>query len=580
MIPQAPPKAIDCGDGVRLVRDVELRLSDGTVLRSDHYLPPGGGPAPALLVRQPYGKDIATTVVYAHPVWFARHGYVVVVQDVRGRGASGGGFYPFQHEEQDGHETLEWLSQRPECNGRIGMYGFSYQGVTQLLAAARGHPALRCIAPWMTAGDLHRGWFYQGGLLRLASTVGWATQMLRGDAHRLGPPEAARSLDAAWSQPAAHVHAAPFAEIPHLTAPELPGYYSDWIAHDQPGPYWERQDISTRWEAVQVPALHLVGWHDLYLHGGIQLFESMRRHAGRARDAQHLVAGPWVHIPWGRHVGEIDMGPEAMLDTDALLLRWFDHWLKDAGTFAREPRARLFAMGDNCWHRLDAWPGGDARCQAWHLRSGGRANGLRGDGWLSLEPPDTTEPRDTFVHDPDVPVVAPGGPTAAQGCFNQARAEQGNNLLVYTSKPLEARLHVCGTPRAILHLQSSLDHCDLVVKLVRVLPDGRALNVSLGAARSSALFAHPPHRADAPHAWHVEMESTSCVFAPGERLRVEVASSAFPLFDRNPGSGVPSRLASPRDWLRARQQVLHDAAHPSRVELPLLEEPMVPCTPP
>ncbi len=580
MIPQAPPQAIDCGDGVRLVRDVELRLSDGTVLRSDHYLPPGGGPAPALLVRQPYGKDIATTVVYAHPVWFARHGYAVVVQDVRGRGASGGEFYPFLHEEQDGHETLEWLSQRPECNGRIGMYGFSYQGVTQLLAAARGHPALRCIAPWMTAGDLHRGWFYQGGLLRLASTVGWATQMLRGDAHRLGLRDAARALDAAWIQSAAHVHAAPFAEIPHLTAPELPGYYSDWIAHDQPGPYWERQDISNRWESVQVPALHLVGWHDLYLHGGIQLFESMRRHAGRARDAQHLVAGPWVHIPWGRHVGEIDMGPEAMLDTDALLLRWFDHWLKDAGTFVSEPRARLFAMGVNRWHRLDAWPGGEGRRDAWHLRGGGRANGLRGDGWLSLEPPGTAEPRDTFVHDPDVPVVAPGGPTAAQGCFNQSRAEQGNNLLVYTSAPLERRLHLCGTPRAIVHLQSSLDHCDLVVKLVRVLPDGRALNVSLGAARSSTLFTHPPHRADVPHAWHVEMEATSCVFAPGERLRVEVASSAFPLFDRNPGSGMPSRLASPRDWLRARQQVLHDPGHPSRVELPVLEEPLVPCTPP
>ena len=363
------------------------------------------------------------------------------------------------------------------------------------------------------------------------------------------------------------------------TAPGLPGYCSDWITHDQPGPYWEQQDISNRWEAVQVPALHLVGWHDLYLHGGIQLFESMGRHAGRARDAQYLVAGPWIHIPWGRHVGEVDLGPEAMADTDALLLRWFDHWLKDAGTFAREPRARLFAMGENRWHRLDAWPGGDGRSQAWHLRGGGRANGLRGDGSLSLEPPGPAEPRDTFVHDPDVPVVAPGGPTSAQGCFNQARVEQGNNLLVYTSAPLEARLHVCGTPRAILHLQSSLDHCDLVVKLVRVLPDGRALNVSIGAARSSALFAHPPHRADVPHAWHVEMESTSSVFAPGERLRVEVASSAFPLFDRNPGSGMPSRLASPRDWLRARQQGLHDAAHPSRVELPLLEEPMVPCTP-
>jgi len=575
------PQVVDCGDGVRMVRDVEMRLSDGTVLRSDHYLPPGGGPAPALLVRQPYGKDIATTVVYAHPVWFARHGYVVVVQDVRGRGASEGEFYPFATEEQDGHETLDWLARRPECNGRIGMYGFSYQGVTQLLAAARGHPALRCIAPWMTAGDLYRGWFYQGGLLRLASTVGWATQMLRGDAHRLGLPEAARALDAAWTSPTTHAQAAPFAGIPHLTAPGLPGYYADWVAHDQPGPYWERQDISTRWDAVQVPALHLVGWYDLYLHGGIQLFEQMALHAGRAREAQYLVAGPWVHIPWGPYIGEADLGPGALLDTDGLLLRWFDHWLKDAGTFAEEPRARVFALGENRWHALDAWPGaGPGDPLRWHLRSGGRANGLRGDGWLSPEPPTSDEPRDTFVHDPDVPVVAPGGPTAAQGCFNQARMEQGNNVLVYTSPPLETRIHVCGTPGAVVFLQSSLDHCDLVVKLLRVLPDGRAFPFSMGGARSSALFRDPPHQANAPHAWRLDLEATSCVLSPGDRLRVEVASSAFPLFDRNPGSGIPSRMATPRDWLRARQQVLHGPGHLSRIELPLLASPPRTCPTP
>ena len=311
---------VDCGDGVRLLRDVEMRLSDGTVLVSDHYLPPGDEPAPALVVRQPYGKDIATTVAYAHPVWFARHGYVVVVQDVRGRGGSGGDFYPFVHEEQDGHEAIDWVSRRPECNGKVGMYGFSYQGVTQLLAATRRHPALRCIAPWMTVGDLHGGWFYQNGLLRLASTVGWATQMLRGDAHRMGLVEEARALDAAWAQPAQHLHAAPYAQIAHLVAPALLRYYADWISNESPGPYWQAQDLSDQWDALDVPALHLAGWHDLYLHGSIDLFERMSRASTASSKHQHLVAGPWVHIPWGRYSGEADHGPEAMLDTDALLL--------------------------------------------------------------------------------------------------------------------------------------------------------------------------------------------------------------------------------------------------------------------
>jgi putative CocE/NonD family hydrolase len=169
---------IDCGEGITLERGVECRMSDGVLLRSDHYRPAGDQPRPTLLMRQPYGRDIASTVVYAHPLWFARHGYNVVIQDVRGRGGSEGSFYPFRHEGKDGAETIAWLHSQPECNGRIGMYGFSYQGATQLLAAAEQPQGLQCIAPAMTACDLYHGWFYHHGALRLASSLGWGLQML------------------------------------------------------------------------------------------------------------------------------------------------------------------------------------------------------------------------------------------------------------------------------------------------------------------------------------------------------------------------------------------------------------------
>ena len=172
---------VDMGGGVLLERHVPCRLSDGVTLYSDHYYPPGyslgGGVQPTLLMRQPYGRDIASTVVYAHPAWFARQGYNVVIQDVRGRGDSEGDFYPFRHEARDGAETIAWLRTRPESNGSIGMYGFSYQGMTQLLAAAEQPEGLVCIAPAMTACDLYSGWFYQGGALRLSSTLGWGLQM-------------------------------------------------------------------------------------------------------------------------------------------------------------------------------------------------------------------------------------------------------------------------------------------------------------------------------------------------------------------------------------------------------------------
>jgi putative CocE/NonD family hydrolase len=191
---------VDCGAGVRLERRVPCTLSDGVTLYSDHYYPPEANGSPTLLMRQPYGRDIASTVVYAHPIWFARQGYNVVIQDVRGRGDSEGDFYPFRHEARDGAETVAFVRGRPECNGRVGMYGFSYQGMTQLLAAAEQPAGLECIAPAMTAHDLFHGWFYNNGALRLASTLGWGLQMLKEDARRRGLREASDRLERAWSQ--------------------------------------------------------------------------------------------------------------------------------------------------------------------------------------------------------------------------------------------------------------------------------------------------------------------------------------------------------------------------------------------
>jgi putative CocE/NonD family hydrolase len=304
----------------------------------------------------------------------------------------------------------------------------------------------------------------------------------------------------------------------------------------------------------------------------VDLFEKLSARAGRplARENQYLVAGPWVHIPWGNFVGESDFGPAANIDTDTLLLRWFNHWLKDSGEFAREPKLNLFALGENRWHQPKSWPGlGDAPKARWFLRSGGRANSSKGDGALASEPPATDEPRDTFVHDPEVPVPAPGGLGAPAGSFAQNRLELGNHVLIYTSPELTDRLHVYGAPKVRLFTQSSRAHTDLVAKLVRVGRDGRALNVSIGAARSSHLFAGKAFTADAVHCWEFDLEATSCVFAPGERLRLEISSSAFPLYDRHSGTELPSASVRPRDWTRAMQQVLHTPDAPSSIEFAL-----------
>src|SRR5580704_14523728 len=207
---------IDCGSGVRLERAVRCTMSDGVILVSDHYYPPEPGPQPTLLMRQPYGRDIASTVVYAHPVWFASRGYNVVIQDVRGRGDSEGEFYPFRNEGRDGVETIVWLRTRAESNGRIGMYGFSYQGMTQLLAAAQQPEGLVCIAPGMTAHDLYQGWFYHQGALRLASSLTWGMQLLKEHTRRLKLREASDRLEAAWANLAAQNSVLPFRAHPAI----------------------------------------------------------------------------------------------------------------------------------------------------------------------------------------------------------------------------------------------------------------------------------------------------------------------------------------------------------------------------
>jgi uncharacterized protein len=565
---------VDCGGGVRLERGVRARMRDGVELVSDHYSPAGdSGPRPTLLMRQPYGRDIASTVVYAHPVWFARHGYNVVIQDVRGRGDSEGDFYPFRNEGQDGADTIAWLRARPECNGRIGMYGFSYQGATQLLAAAEQPDGLACISPGMTACDLYHGWFYDQGALRLGSTLGWGLQLLKVDARRKHLREAGDRLEQAWANLSAQTSVVPIRSHPALHGEGLPSYPLDWLDHDGPGEYWTALDVSRRLDRIRVPALHISGWYDMFLRGSVGGFVALSQCAGSAlaREHQYLLAGPWVHIPWGDRIGTVDFGPEALIDTDAILLRWFDHWLKDAATFAHEPRIRHFVLGENRWRSAQAFPADAGR--EFFLRSAGRANSRKGNGTLSAKRPDTDEPCDIFIHDPEVPVGAPGGPAAAFGAFDQATLELGNNLLVYSTEVLEKPLWVLGAPRVVLYATTSLGNADFVAKLVRVKPNGAAEFICIGAARSRRLFADSGYAPDKIRRWEFSLEPTSCRFDAGERLRLEIAGSAFPLYDRNPGGEIASCRATSWDWRRSTHSVYHGPQHASALYLPLAEAP-------
>jgi putative CocE/NonD family hydrolase len=308
----------------------------------------------------------------------------------------------------------------------------------------------------------------------------------------------------------------------------------------------------------------------MFLKGSVDGFVALRKLAGSelARANQYLIAGPWVHIPWGDRIGSADFGPEALIDMDAILLRWFNHWLEDSGEFSNEPRIRHFVLGENRWREASEWPARANRVL--YLHSAGKANSRKGDGRLSCEEtsPDEEESCDIFVYDPEVPVMAPGGPAAASGQFDQAALELGNNVVVYSTEPLKKPVLVFGTPRVSLFCATSSNHIDITAKIVRVKPNGEAEFICMGIARSSWLFAQGGYSADIIHKWEFDLEPTSCLFAAGERIRLEIASSAFPLYDRNPGGDVPSCRATSWDWRRSTQIVHHDAKHPSSIQLP------------
>jgi uncharacterized protein len=554
---------------VTLETGAVCRMPDGARLVADIWRPNGNGPWPVLLMRQPYGRDIASTVVYAPPAWFARQGFMVVVQDVRGRGGSDGVFDPFRQEIADGHLTVEWASKLRGSNGRVGMYGFSYQGSTQLYAALGGHRALRALAPHMTAFDLFSGWFYRDGILQLSTTLAWANQMLREDVLRAGPPSLHARLEASWLNPGALSTRLPIASAEPLVGPGAPGYAADWLGRSSYDSYWRSLDLLPRIRDLGLPMHHVAGTYDFYSRGSFDGYSAM----ASAHPNQVLVAAPWVHIPWGPQSPGGFLGGNAIPDVDAQLVKWFHHWL-DAETPAGPlplPGCHAFVLnaegGSGAWREFPSWPPPDCRPLALHLASAGKANSRFGDGRLVHAPADT--PCDTFNYDPEVPVLAPGGNhggSAGWGPFDLSSQQQGNNLLVYTSDPLPEAAVVAGNPVVVLHVSSSAPATDFVVRLSRVTPSQTAQFLALGARR----IADTTQLAQS-EGIEVRLDAVCAEIQAGDRIRIDVASSAHPLLIRHPNTDVdPAHIASPAEFRRATQIVHHDRTRPSRLILPLL----------
>ncbi len=566
---------------VSITKDVPVRMRDGATLYADVYLPEEGGPFPVLLMRTPYNKTQAQDSVYAHPLWYARRGYMVVVQDVRGRWSSEGEWYPFAHEADDGYDTVEWAAHLPKSNGRVGMYGLSYVGATQMLASVAAPPHLACIAPGMTSSEYYDGWTYRGGALHLAFTESWTVMLATDTARRRELRQLEADLYASFSAAGLGFGTLPLKRYELLRREGIAPYFFDWLDHPTRDDYWERWSIARRHANVRVPAFHIAGWYDIFLDGSIRNFMGLRERAAddRARSGQRIHLTPWHHVPWAPMVSGWDFGDEARSRINDWQLRWFDYWLRGIENgVPDDPPVRIFVMGENRWRDEREWPLRRAETAAFFLHSQGTANSLSGDGTLSRERAGDEEP-DIFMYDPRSPTLSFGGRSCCRytispmGPADQRQAEIHNGVLVYTTPPLPRDLEVTGPVSAVLFAATTARDTDWTVKLVDVYPDGRAINVADGILRAryrNSLSTPQLLNPGEVYEYRVDIGSTSNLFGAGHRIRVEVSSSNFPGYDRNlnTGNGLGDEWIA--DCEVATQTVFHDANRPSRIVLPVV----------
>jgi putative CocE/NonD family hydrolase len=505
--------------------------------------------------------------------WFARHGYNVVIQDVRGRGDSEGEFYPFRNEGARRRGDHRVAAHAPESNGRVGMYGFSYQGMTQLLAAAEQPEGLQCIAPGMTACDLYHGWFYHHG----RAAPGVHARLGIADAEGRRAPEAKCAKRATASNKPGPISrrkpaCCPFARIPRCTAKGLPQYVLDWFDHDEPGEYWSSLDVSRRLDKPhRSGAAHLrLVRHVSQAAASMAFSRSADRRAANSRASTNTCSpGPGFTFP-GATASAARFRPEALLDTDAILLRWFNHWLKDSGSL-REPRIRHFVLGENRWREAESFPASrktlfSCTARAKQIRAKAmaffRCKPIRGGTLRHLRLRSRS-----------------AGPRARRAGRRERAVRSGRigtgQIMCSSTPPSRSRqpLWSFGIPARRLYCATSAGAHRLHRKAVRVRPNGAAEFICIGIARSSWLFREKvTPRTNSLLGFF--LEPTSCRFDAGDRIRLEIASSAFPLYDRNPGSGVPSCRATSWDWRRSTQIVYHDGnERPSALYLPMSEEP-------
>ncbi len=532
-------------------RGVRVRMSDGVELVCDVYHPRRFPQTPTILVRIPLFRDFQHRL-FANVIgrMWAERGYNVVIQGVRGHYGSGGIYYPLRGERKDGLETLHWITRQPWFNGRLGMWGGSYFGYTQWVLADQVNPGPSALMIQISSTDFH-GMFYPGGAFSLESALYWAVWSATGQAES-PPPDVL--------QPG-------YEDLPLIEADNRVGrdiaYFNDWVMHPERDSYWLETDGERRPESLVAPVLLMAGWYDPYLPTQLNDFIRIRQGAQlKVATASRLIVGPWAHARTVTLPGGLE-SRNYRLESLAPSVAWFDQHLQLRQTAPNTAPIHVYVMGADIWRDEQEWPLARTRYTPFYLHRSGAANGVGEDGLLTIVPPGSQEPPDTYTYDPKNPAPSRGGAMMGPraGIQLQNDVERRPDILVYSTAPLEEPMEVTGPVSMTLHVSTTAPSTDFTAKLVDVHPDGSAFNVTDGILRRRYASAEPTEI-------RIDLWPTSMVFLKGHRVRLEVSSSNYPRFDRNPNTGRP--IATETDTLVARQTIHHSPATPSRLILPII----------
>ncbi|HEX5736374.1 MAG TPA: CocE/NonD family hydrolase [Blastocatellia bacterium] len=554
--------------------DVRIPMRDRVELSADIWMPAQEGKYPTILLRTPYLKTVEPPEVFQLGQFYAEKGYVLVVQDVRGRGDSDGDFKFFFNEAKDGYDSIEWIAKQPWSNGRVGMMGGSYLSSAQWLAAKERPPHLVCIASTAAPGSWFEHEPYAGGAFGLRFLLGW----FNATSGQISQTNAAGTdLKAVYSH-------RPLNTMDEFLGRRMPDF-KETLAQPTQNGYWKPLYLTPDdFSKINLPALHITGLFDSFQSGALYFWRGMTA-SSPAKDKQYLIMGPWTHpgaiYGQGPQVGDMQFPKEAVVDLKALHVAFFDHFLKGSSPRFDFPKVRIFATGANKWRDEQEYPLSIAQNQNLYFHSGGKANTLNGDGRLSWAAPEN-EPPDQFTYDPKNPVpsdIGDGfqGPWGDMGLGMDRRSiQKRDDVLVYTSEPLEEPLEIAGRLTLNLFASSDAKDTDFTANIVDVDPTGKA--IKLGPTAAGVIRARYRKGFDKtallepnkPEQFKINLFDIVHTFLPGHRIRIEISSSSFPAIAPNSNTGNP--IATDTEWKTARQTIYHDRSRASYVSLPVVSK--------